>query len=92
MRYQEAQQKSVSGVAVWGNEIMQDVIWPKDSAQPFMFMQDGYIPIEPGKYLDSEAWSPLHWKRGERPPIKIRSPNDGRARLSVDSHGSEDLG
>jgi len=67
MRYSEAQQKSVSGVAVWGNEVMEDVIWPKDSPHPFMFVQDGYVPIEPGNYLESDGWSPLHWRRGERP-------------------------
>jgi hypothetical protein len=69
MKYQEAQDQSVSGVAVFGNEIMQDIIWPKDSPHPFMFMQDGYIPADPVKFAERDGWQPLHSPRSARPRV-----------------------
>lgn len=59
MKYREAQDKSVSGVAVLGNEAMQDVIWPKDSPHPFGWI-NGYKPLDPVKFVDRDGWKPLH--------------------------------
>lgn len=72
MKYQEAQDKSVSGVAVLGNEAMQDIIWPKDSPHPFGFSVDGYVPLDAAKFSERDGWKPLHRKRGERPPVVPR--------------------
>jgi hypothetical protein len=60
MKLQESQSLSVSGVAVRGNPVMQDVIWPKDSPHPFGFA-GGYVPILNAPSLkDNDDWEPLH--------------------------------
>lgn len=66
MKYKEAQDLSVSGVAVFGNEVMQDVIWPKDSSIPFMWIKNGYKPMMASYYhINHDGWKPLHKKYEE---------------------------
>lgn len=65
MKYREAQEKSVSGVAVLGNIALMDVIWPKNSPHPYMFLANqgkwGYVPIkEHGNMAKKDVWEPLH--------------------------------
>lgn len=64
MRYEQAQAESVSGVAVYGNEATQDVIWPRQEQHPYFWVKNGYIPLEATeKYVDSDEWRPLHPRR-----------------------------
>lgn len=58
MKYQEAQLKSVSGVAVRG--ATQDIIWPKGSPHPFGFLNTGFGPLKPDNHKDKDDWQPLH--------------------------------
>ncbi len=60
MNYREAQEQSVSGVAVFGNPAMQDIIWPKHSPHPFAWVGKGYMPVDPARFCDRDGWSPLH--------------------------------
>lgn len=64
MKLEEAQELSVSGVAVLGNSVMQDIIWPKGSTHPFLWITDGYVPHDP-KTMRQREWMPLHpYKKG----------------------------
>ncbi|MCE9555713.1 MAG: hypothetical protein K8T91_20375 [Planctomycetes bacterium] len=60
MKLEEAQAISVSGVAVRGNPIMQDIIWPQGSPFPFAWIGKGYVPQTEGRWADKDDWEPLH--------------------------------
>jgi hypothetical protein len=76
MNYKDAQDQSVSGVAVFGNPAMQDVIWPKDSPHPFIWLvsgdKRGYIPWS-AKLASRDGWSPLHPLREDYKSIEVAS-------------------
>jgi hypothetical protein len=59
MKLQEAQKLCVAGVAVYGNEVMKDVIWPKDSPTPYMWITDGYKPMKGDHLKEKDGWNPL---------------------------------
>lgn len=65
MTYLEAQEASVSGVAVYGNEVMQDIIWPKGSACPFGWVHNGYRSLDPEAFKNRDGWKPLHPPRNK---------------------------
>lgn len=60
MKYKEAQDLSISGVAVLGSRAMQDVIWPQCSDRPYLWVTNGYKPMDPETLRDRDGWSPLH--------------------------------
>ena len=64
MKLEEAWEISVSGVAVLGNEVMQDVIWQKDSPYPFVWITNGYTPMKDiSPEFRNRNWKPLHRRK-----------------------------
>lgn len=67
MTLKEAQNASVSGVAVLGNHAMADIIWPKDSPHPFFWLTNGYLPKpDKAEWCRGKEWEPLHRAYKER--------------------------
>jgi len=61
---EEAQKASVTGVAVFGNPAMQDVVWAAGSPTPFMWITNGYVAMNnPGEMHMRDGWRPLHPRR-----------------------------
>jgi len=60
MKLLDAQEQSASGVAARGNPAMEDIVWPKGSVHGFFYFKDGYVPLPPDKFKDSDDWQPLH--------------------------------
>ena len=59
MKYQDAQEKSPLGIAVLGNPVMLDVLWPKGSPHPFMWIQTRYVAQAEGRWSDKNEWTPV---------------------------------
>jgi hypothetical protein len=73
MTLEEAQELSVSGVAVLGNPAMQDVIWPKGAPAPFAWITNGYVEMKnPEVMRERDGWSPLHKRHDKEKADKYR--------------------
>jgi len=59
MTVQEAQERSPVGVAVLGNPINQDVIWPKGSPCAYLLYFDHYKARSSDRWTTSTEWEPV---------------------------------
>jgi len=59
MQYIEAQNLSQYGIAVYGNIAMKDILWPKDSLFPYMWVTNGYLQLDTRRFELSDKWEPL---------------------------------
>ena len=63
--YQEAQSASPIGAAVYANVVMKEIVWPKYSLYPFMWLNKGYKQCRDFRFCVSDEWQPLEeegWK------------------------------
>jgi len=69
MTYEEAQNKSPIGVAIFGDTALKDIVWPKDLPKPYWWLGKGYSVVKSvvnlERFKTSDLWKPLeesNWK------------------------------
>jgi len=63
MKLETAQALSPIGVAVWGNPVMKDVVWPKNTPTPYLWIGYFYRELTHKDkieyYRQSDLWEPI---------------------------------
>jgi hypothetical protein len=58
LTFKEAQNLSKDGIAVLGNPIIKNVIWPKISQYPLGWNKDAYYPLDTKLFENKLGWVP----------------------------------